>query len=271
MEKTILYTKNEFNLGDCIYSLIFFYNIADYINTNNIFIIFYCRDDNYPQINDFNNISNVIVLPISNGLPDTKIYDLWIGSPEYKYNWWTAIDESIIPYETYDIFFRNFYNNFLELLTIPIKIDKFVYSDPDLCKRAMQINNRTNNKYMNVDFFINNGMPRSGQWDYNIYEFNEFILKLSKKYSVVTTQKVENVPCTRDDNLSAKDIAAVSTNVKNIIAIESGVIAGLYNTYITENPDVRMYNLSNSSQHKCSFKNFHYTKTLSELQFLIDE
>ena len=59
MESQILYTKNIYHLGDCIYSLIFFYNINDYLIANNIIIYFYCNNEYYPQINDFNNLNNV--------------------------------------------------------------------------------------------------------------------------------------------------------------------------------------------------------------------
>jgi hypothetical protein len=57
-------------------------------------------------------------------------------------------------------------------------------------------------------------------------------------------QKVENIKCTRDYNLTAKDIAAISLNIKRFIVIESGIIAGLYNDYLVDNLDVTVYNLS---------------------------
>jgi hypothetical protein len=268
MASRIIYTKNLAHLGDCIYSLIFFYNIHEYLEENNIFIYFYCLNENYSQIHDFNNLNNVKVFS-DNSIPnDKKIYDLWIGSNDYDYNWYNAIVEPIISYDT---FFCKYYNNILKFMNISVTIKKFVYNDTSLNERCIDINLRTNNYYNNIDYLINNSQPRSQQFDYNIHEFNNYIIELSKKYNIVTTQKVENIKCTRDYNLTAKDIASISLNIKNFIVIESGIIAGLYNDYLVENPDVIVYNLSKYDYHVTSFKNFHFKKKLSEIAFLIQK
>ena len=145
-----------------------------------------------------------------------------------------------------------------------------MYKDNNLFDRCKHINSKTNNKYASIDFIINNSEPKSGQFDYNLNEFNNFIVELNKKYNIVTTQKVENIKCTRDDDLTAKDIAAIALNAKNIISIESGIIAGLYNKYIADNNNINFYNLSKYDYHECSFSNFHLKKNLNELLFLLD-
>jgi hypothetical protein len=267
MDSKIIYTKNLLHLGDCIYSLIFFYNIHHYLKDNNIFIYFYCTHENYPQINDFNNLDNVKVFSIDNIPNNQTVYDLWIGSRDYDYNWFVSIKEPIIAY---DVFFCKYYNTVLKKMNIPVTIEKFVYKDTELLKRYVEINTYTNGYYNNIDFLINNATPNSGQFDYDLLEFNQFIMKLSRKYKIVTTQKVGNIKCTRDYHLSAKDIAAISLNIKHFIAIESGIIAGLYNEYIADNPNVVFYNLSKYDYHFCSFENFHYKKGLDELRFLHD-
>jgi hypothetical protein len=141
--------------------------------------------------------------------------------------------------------------------------------DTELFSRCDNINKCTNNKYLNIDFLINNAYPMSGQINYDINEWNNFILQLSKKYNVVTTQKVHDIKCTRDDNLTVKDIASISLNITNFIFIESGVISGLYNKYITENSKVTVYNLSKYEYHKCSFHNFIWKSSINELRFLL--
>jgi len=55
------------------------------------------------------------------------------------------------------------------------------------------------------------------------------------KYNLVTTTKVEGIHCTSNDNLTVKDIAALSTKVKVIIAVNSGVVPGLLNEYTLSN------------------------------------
>ena len=245
----------------------FFYNINEYLKNNNIFIYFYCNNENYTQINDFNNLSNIKIFS-TDYLPNgQKIYDLWIGSNEYNYNWYIAITEPIIPY---DIFFCKYYNNILKNMNIPVTIEKFIYKDKELTKRSNDINLRTNDYYKNIDFLINNGEPRSGQFNYNLFEFDNFLIELSKKYNIVTTQKIENIKCTRDYNLTVKDIASISLNIKNFIAIESGIIAGLYNEYLVDKSNIIVYNLSKFDYHFCSFKNFHLKKNINELKFLLN-
>lgn len=266
-QKSYLFTKNLTHLGDCIYSIIMFKNIYEYLENNNIFVYFYCIDNNLQQVQDFNNSNNVIISSASKIPNNFKIFDLWIGCPDYNYNWYSVIKS--VPFITYDMFFCNFYNNFLKIVNIPIKIDKFIYMDTDLFSRCDNINKATNNKYLNVDFLINNSYPMSGQIKYDVNEWNNFIIQLNKKYNIVTTQKVSDIKCTRDDNLSVKDIAAIALNINNFIFIESGVMSGLYNKYITENDKITVYNLSQYEYHKCSFPNFIRKSHISELNFLL--
>ena len=267
MEQIDIYVKNKWHLGDCIFILICFKQIEYYIKENNIFIYFYCYEDHVPQVKDFNESNNVIIFPLSELSQVTNhVHDLWIGSSEHEYNWFKAMTEPIIPY---DHFFMKFYNNFFEAIQIPVKIEKFTYKCDYLIDRCSEINNTTNNKYIGIDFLINNGEPKSYQLDYNFEEWNNFVINLSKKYKVVTTQKVDNIPCTRDDNLTVKDIAAISLNIKNFILIESGVTTGLYNEYMTENQDVTVYHLSNNKCHTTSFKNWKTYDHVNKLMFLI--
>ena len=101
----------------------------------------------------------------------------------------------------------------------------------------------TLNKYTDLDILILNSTPRSGQYYKNDAEWNPLILKLNEKYKIVTTENVPGVNCTQDDGLTVKDIAAISTNSKKIIAVSSGVITGLFNTYTLNNVEV-IYTLS---------------------------
>ncbi len=267
MEKREIYVKNKYHLGDCIFILICFKQIEDYIKENNIFIYFYCYEDHVSQVKDFNDSNNVIIFPLSElSQVQNHVHDLWIGSPDNQYNWFRAMAESIIPY---DHFFMNFYNTFLDAIEIPVKIEKFVYKCDYLIDRCNEINNMTNNKYIGIDFLINNGEPNSFQLDYNLEEWNNFVINLSKKYKVVTTQKVDNIPCTRDDSLTVKDIAAISLNIKNFILIESGVTTGLYNEYMRENQDVTVYHLSNNIHHKTSFNNWKTYNHIRDILFLL--
>ena len=261
--KTI-FTKNSAHLGDCIFSCVFFNKIKKYIEDNNVIFYFYCESDHYKQVIEFKTSNNVIIKTLSEIPNEETIHDLWIGSQEYNFNWFNSNDP-------YDVFLAKFYNGVLEKLNIPVTINDFLIEDEDLLNRNKSINEKTNNKYANIDFLINNGAPRSGQFGYDLEEWNKFIIMLNEKHNVITTQKVDGVKCTRDDNLSAKDIASISIYAKTIIAIDSGVAAGLFNVYTIKNVN-KIYYLCNASQRcDCSFPNFVKRSSLSELQFLLNE
>ena len=264
-----IHTFNKWHLGDCIYSIIMLKNIYKYIESNNITVYFYCNDEYLEQVKDFNNSENVIVKSLKDdNLQNENIYfiNLWIGDELHPYNYWNYLSKNNMGY---DRFFCDFYNYILTDLNIPVKIEKFIYYDFDLFKRCEYINEHSNNYYTNIDFLINNGQPLSSQFKYNLNEWNAFISKLSEKYNVVTTQKVNDIKCTRDYNLKIKDIASISLNANNIIAIESGVISGFYNVFIADNPNKTVYTLSDDNKLACSFNNFIHKNKLSDLYFLI--
>ncbi len=75
----------------------------------------------------------------------------------------------------------------------------------------------------------------SYQFNYNELDWINLSNKLKNKYKIVTTKKIDNILCTLDDNLSIKDIAALSTKVKILIAINTGVIPGCLNVYTINN------------------------------------
>jgi hypothetical protein len=120
----------------------------------------------------------------------------------------------------------------LSKLRIPRNLNRFTYTDEDLLIRYEMLDE----KYKNIDVLILNSEPLSGQYNYNKNEWDNYIILLNKKYKIATTTKVnDNILCTMDDNLTVKNIAAISTNVKVVIAINSGVVPGLLNYYTLTN------------------------------------
>lgn len=101
------------------------------------------------------------------------------------------------------------FNQFLKTYNIPIVVNLFQYQDPDLFERF----NQFDEQYKNIDILVINSTPQSGQLTYSKEEWNEFLIKLSKKYKIATTEKVA------DDILSlnlfsVKNIASIATSVK---------------------------------------------------------
>lgn len=231
---------NRFHLGDQVFNFILFYNIKDYIEANNIIIHYYCNKEYHLQLLEFNCSKNIEIHELSPNVNLNNGLHVWIGDRMYDICWYTQADNF---QRKLNLFYVAFFNEVLQKLKIPVLFQKLEYSDPDLLTRYDRVNQQCNNKYAELDFLILNSTALSGQYYRNDAEWNPLILKLNEKYRIVTTEKVPGVNCTQEDRLSIKDIAAVSTKAKKIIAVNSGVIQGLFNIYTLTNVEV-MYTFS---------------------------
>jgi hypothetical protein len=210
----IIEVESGHHLGDNIINFIFFYKIKDYIEKNNIIIHYYCYPQYHKNLNDFNCSNNIKIL---NYEGKGKGYVLHQGgnTPHRHY-----IEDKLC----------NMFNIFLSVHRIPISVSVFEYEDPDLIERF----NALENKYKNIDILIINSNPLSGQYVYNKNEWDNYILKLSKKHSIATSETVnENILSL--EKFSVKNIAAVALNVQIIIAINTGPSIPLYNKNILDN------------------------------------
>jgi hypothetical protein len=113
-----------------------------------------------------------------------------------------------------------------------------------------------------ICLFINSE-PLSGQHNYKKEEWDKLIYELSSKYKIITTNKVDNILCSREDNLSIKDIAAISTNVDYVIAINTGPIVPLFNKYTMER--VKQWFILDNEK-KYSYPNFINIKQLNDIK-----
>jgi hypothetical protein len=204
-----IYTKNELHLGDNIFCCIVFDKISDYIEKNNIFINHYCTPDNVEQVSEFPNTKNIKILPLDQMPKNEKIIDLWIGSEDYTYNVFKSK-------EPYNDFLLKFYNTILKQIDIPIIIDDFAFDNDELLDREKKINEKTHNKYKNIDFLFLNGEPRSGQLNYDKKEWDGIIKRFSEKYNIVTTQKIEEFSYPFNDNWTVFRFA-FKNNLQNLI------------------------------------------------------
>jgi hypothetical protein len=236
------------------------YRIKDYIEQNNIVIEYYCQPEYHNKVNEFINTNNVILKDIN--VETDKGIDLWIGSKEFSKN--------LYEYNVIDEIYLIIFNEFLQKVNIPLTIEKFEYTDPDLLVRRQRIENQFGNKYKDIEILIINSKPLSGQISYNDDEWNHFIKRMNERYKIAITTSISDprVACTMDDGLSVKDIAAISTNVPIIIAVNSGVITSLFNTYTLENVKT-IYFFDNSNNY--SNPKFVKKDNINDLLFLISE
>jgi len=212
----IINIYNEYHLGDNIFSFILFYNIKNYIENNNIIINYYCLSQYHKQLLEFKCTNNVNLLSLTEPIG----INLWIGNTDYPINYYNNN-------KSFNLFYVDFFNQFLLQQNLEIKIDNLEYTDTDLLIRYDNLDN----KYKNINVLIINSDPQSLQYHKNEDEWNEFIINMNNKYNIVTTKKVSNLLCTLDNDLTIKDIASISINCDIIIAINTGIVPALLNTY----------------------------------------
>ena len=217
-ENNVYYLHNSYHLGDNVFNFILFYIIKPFIEENNIKIYYYTKKDYLPQLKDFLCSPNLYLLPLESK-PNSSI-ELWVNNDLFEYRH----DQQTNPIN-FNLYYKNFFNKVLQKLNLNVSISKLYYSDKNLINRY----NKLNDKYKNIDILVINSQPLSGQYNYNKHEWDNYITKLYSLYKVITTTKVNNFLCTTDDNLYIKDIAAISTHVKVVIAINSGVLPSLLN------------------------------------------
>jgi hypothetical protein len=211
----IICVQNGHHLGDNIINFIFFYKIKNFIEENNIIIHYYCLSQYHKNLLDFNCSENIKIFEYEN-----KGYVLWQGGNTPHMNY---IEDKLC----------NMFNIFLNIHKIPISVNLFEYEDIDLFKRFENLDD----KYKNINILIINSTPLSCQYNYNKPEWDHFIIRLSQKYLVATSQKVnDNILSLHD--MSVKNIASIALKTKIIIAINTGPSIPLYNTDILNNVDI---------------------------------
>ena len=250
LEKRIIELNNSSHLGDSIFNMILFYNIKEYIEINNIYINYYCPIRYHDQIKEFICSDNIKLFDSNNS--DNNGLCILINNTELEYNGW------LINKESYNYFYVKFFNNILKKINIPIIINNLEYEDIDLLNRYKKLND----KYKNIDILIINSDPCSGQYNKNEEEWNNYIINLNNKYKIVTTKKLSNINCTLDDNLTIKDIAALSIKIEILIAINTGIIVGLFNKY-TLNNIKKAFIFDNNNYY--TYKNFYKVNNLNDI------
>lgn len=257
-KKKIINLYGFWHLGDALFCLIYLNSCKDYILKHNITVNYYIKEKHVSQIKEFVACKNIHIKPIifdkkcnqtnfkkplqflNDVLLDFNLCDTNI--PENSINTYHGYF-SLYDFFLMDLNFLKFnehitpFNDHLEKYFSKILSKKLgfpsmrllVNKDTSLLKRYDDLPE----KYKNIDILIINSEPQSNQYDLesNRKEFNAMIKTLAKDYKVVTTEKVDNILCSRDNKLTLKDIGAISTHADYIIAINTGPFVACLNKY----------------------------------------
>jgi len=221
----VLHTYNETHLGDHIFNTYFFNNIKDYLEKNNIIIYYYIHKIYHSQVQEFLQTNNVIIKDFRfKGLNFSYL------SLDYKncHLYWTLYYRMYGSKLVYNEFYIKFFNETSRKLKIPVYMNNFYYYNPTLLDRYENLPI----KYKDIDILIINSVPRSLQSFVSEFEWLKFINKIKDyNFNIVTTYKIKNLKCTMDDNLTLKDIAAISTKAKIVIGVNTGPYSVVFNNY----------------------------------------
>jgi hypothetical protein len=229
------YFHCEYHLGDSVFNIIWLNMWKSYIEENEISIFYYVSKQYIIQLQEFIKSQKIILKPLEEK-PQYSLH-LWMGEPNFKNKIFQLHNITLIKDFPLNIYLAKFYNKYLNYLNINHvpQMKSFEYEDSTL----LDIYESLDEKYKDLDILVINSLPRSNQFVYNTEEWDSFIITLSTsrfKFVYTTPSSVLNKfgiydKCTMSDNLSIKQLAAISTKAKVIIAVNSGVMPGVLNIY----------------------------------------
>lgn len=209
---------NNHHIGDAIMILRFLYAHKEFIKRNDIIIHYYYSDyckEYLRNIEDYTE-KGIIELFTMNKTPSDAI-EFWMGYP---------IDN--VHVKQWSLYHQKFYRRIASFLGFNHELIHC-----DLWQNEPYLNNiydSLSDKYKNIDILIINSTPQGKAYTKNSTKMDNMCRFLKQKYTIVTTKKVDDITCTLDDNLTIRDIGAISTHSKYIISIMTGPSCGLYNT-----------------------------------------
>ncbi len=210
---------NKYHLGDCLLTLIFIYYERTHLLANVTEVTFYCNPMYKSQLEDFVKDWEVHVKFASLDSVPSDAIDTWMG--HYR---------SVLYSRPYDVFLLYYFNKLAEQCKLP-SIGALFYDDASLLERYEKLPEA----FKEVDVLFINAEPKSGQFTYDQLEWDAFAMQLvTAGYKVVCTTPIQiaaQIPCTMRSGLSVKDIGAISTRAKYIIAVNSGPIIPCLNIF----------------------------------------
>lgn len=252
MRKIILYCIAH--LGDNIFTFIYLDNIKKYLIDNNVYIDYYIKNEYVSQVQEFFNIENIKIFSIDNLPGNVMKYDIWIGNSQ-----WNSVPRNDST-ESFNTFLLKYFKLFSSIINIPFEKDIFMYNGNEL----VNMQNNMVDQLKNIDILVINSHPMSGQYkNYNVEEWGVVIKELNKKYKVITTLKIDGVSCTLDYGLTIKQIAAIGTSVKYIIAINTGPFIPLLNDTVV-NTEKKVFVFDNNLFF--DYNNFTNLKNINDIK-----
>lgn len=188
----------------------------------------------YPHDNFHNEIlecSNDIRFKINNNYENRGL-DTWIGSQIYGGSFGANLHANNHRYSEFFLWFYQQISNKLNIEN-PFKTKEDLFFNHDSIVQQEEI----------YDYCIVNSYPRSGQYSFNQYQWDSFVVEMDKKYKLFVLrdlQGLRNATCADRSKMSLMEIARESTKAKQFIAISTGPFHVIMNT-INKNKKMFVY------------------------------
>lgn len=211
---------NEYHLGDGVFMMNYFHQIAQHLIEQNIYVKYYCNTAYKIQLEEFviRCQGHVQICPLAD--KPANAIDVWM-----KHSF------PFFPTFPFNDFLYNHTNRIADLLKLP-RIDSFFYKDADLAARYYNLPDSCKD----VDILFVNAVPQSGQYRYNKPEWDALAIALKNAgYKIISTSLIKGIESTIQHSLTIKDIAAISTHAKYIVGVNSGPIAPCLNAETISN------------------------------------
>jgi hypothetical protein len=195
----------------------FVFNNKELLNESNICIIFYY---NQQYMGNFKKEIEVYAVPetivLSTDPPPASSYDTWLG-----------ISINGVEYQNWVHYFEIYYKKIAAHMNLDL--DRIVCNiwQPEPYLNAICAELPAPCK--DIDILIINGTTHSGQYNRDRSAMDNLCRVLDTSYNIITTRKVDNINCTLDYDLRIRDIAALATRARFVVALHTGPLCALYN------------------------------------------
>lgn len=222
----IINCHNLYHLGDCIQTLHFLIKAAE---KNNIKFNFFCNPSYHEQLNEFVDSNDRINLT-KNPPVNENSFQTWIGG--YNHGRICEISDELFKQDsdqsTHFFVLWNFVSQLMEIECPFSSKNDMIYDE-----NVLSLQPKHDHQY---DYLFINSKNNSIPFPNFEKDCSDMVEKLKKSNkAVITTSKVNDFPCTVEYNLSVVEIAKLSKNVKNIIAVNTGPIHLCLNKWTIEN------------------------------------
>ena len=248
---------NEYHLGDCIFTIIYINKLCRYDRSINI--KFYCNKEYHNQLHELIEYTERVSLLQF----EKKGESTWINR-ENLYHGDKIFKGKYAQYYYYDNIYIDFYN----YLSNKNKIDLKFVSNREILFDSFEENEDLYSYKFDYDILIVNSSPKSDQFTFCEKELAIIIKEIARRFKVITTKKINGIPCTTDSQYSILEIGKLSCYIRNFICIHTAphiLTINNINIDIIEN----WYCLHN--RHSINFDFVKHSRDLTQLRKILEK